>query len=130
MASKTSRESPRGSMTPMIDVVFQLLIFFVVTLKQDDILSRLKAARPEGSHIPPETQVDVIDITVHKGGFLLRGTPVSAEALDRRIAKYASMSTTASVVIRCTADSPHALLVQCLDVCGKHKMTHLSIFSL
>ena len=130
MASKTSRESPRGSMTPMIDVVFQLLIFFVVTLKQDDILSRLKAARPEGSHIPPETQADVIDITVHKGGFLLRGTPVSAEALDRRIAKYASMSTTASVVIRCTADSPHALLVQCLDVCSKHKMTSLSIFSI
>ena len=28
-------ESPKLDMTPMIDVVFQLLIFFVVTLKQD-----------------------------------------------------------------------------------------------
>ncbi len=131
MASKTSRESPRGSMTPMIDVVFQLLIFFVVTLKQDDILSRLKAARPAND---PSTPIDVlpkaIDITVHKGGFILKGVPLTIEALDRRIAKYAAMSTTADVVIRCTADSPHALLVQCLDVCGKHKMTNLSIFSL
>jgi biopolymer transport protein ExbD len=31
-------ETPKLDMTPMIDVVFQLLIFFVVTLKQEDIL--------------------------------------------------------------------------------------------
>ena len=30
----------------MIDVVFQLLIFFVVTLKQEDILAKLMASRP------------------------------------------------------------------------------------
>jgi biopolymer transport protein ExbD len=29
-------ESPKLDMTPMIDVVFQLLIFFVVTLKQEE----------------------------------------------------------------------------------------------
>ena len=46
-------ESPKLDMTPMIDVVFQLLIFFVVTLKQEDILSKLSAARPAPNPKPP-----------------------------------------------------------------------------
>ncbi len=131
MAKKLSQEDPQVAMTPMIDVVFQLLIFFVVTLKQEDILSKLMASRPAPDpNAKPDQQPQLIDITVHKRGFILKGAAMSIEGLDRRIAKYASMSTTANVIIRCTADSPHALLVQCLDVCSKHKMTNLSIFSM
>jgi len=39
-------EAVKLEMTPMIDVVFQLLIFFIVTLKQEDILSHLDVSRP------------------------------------------------------------------------------------
>ena len=46
MKEKSESREAKVEMTPMIDVVFQLLIFFVVTLKQEDILSRFSAARP------------------------------------------------------------------------------------
>ena len=39
-------DNPALEMTPMIDVVFQLLIFFIVTLKQEDIFARLEVCRP------------------------------------------------------------------------------------
>ena len=39
-------ENPKADMTPMIDVVFQLMIFFLVTIKQEDIFSKLNANRP------------------------------------------------------------------------------------
>jgi len=39
-------DAAKLEMTPMIDVVFQLLIFFIVTLKQEDILSHLDVSRP------------------------------------------------------------------------------------
>jgi biopolymer transport protein ExbD len=61
-------------MTPMIDVVFQLLIFFVVTLKQEDILSKLSAARPAPDpNANPQKQPDPTTIIVCPQGFLFNG---------------------------------------------------------
>ncbi len=124
-------ESPKLDMTPMIDVVFQLLIFFVVTIKQEDILSKLSAARPApDKNAKPDKQPDLITIVVAPQGFVFNGRLVSLDELDRRVERYAKLSKTAMIVIKCTADSPHAFLVQSLDICNKHGMTNLSIFSI
>jgi len=126
--SKTG-EQPRLDMTPMIDVVFQLLIFFVVSLKHEDILSALKVARPQGG--PVEVRpVEAISITVRPGGFELNGAPVGLGTLQERLGRFATFSKSATVVIRCASDSPHAMLIQALDACSRHQMTNLSIFSL
>ena len=126
---RKSDGGPQLEMTPMIDVVFQLLIFFIVTLRQDDLFSRLTAARPQAvdARVP---SIPLIEIVLHRGGFLFRGQPVNTTTLDRQLARYAELSTTASVVVKCTADSPHQLLVQALDLCNKHQMRNLSVLSL
>ena len=126
-----SNEEPKVEMTPMIDVVFQLLIFFVVTLKQEDILAKLMASRPAPDpNAQPDKQPDLIDITVHKGGFIFKGKAVSREGLDKQIERYAKMSRNANVIIRCTSDSKQRYLVQAMDICSRHHMKNLSIFSM
>ena len=122
---------PRLDMTPMIDVVFQLLIFFVIAIKHDDILSKLTVARPAPEKIiDTPSKIDLIDITVSPQGFIFNGRMMSKAELDRRVEQYSRFSKSASVTIRCTADSSHALLVQSLDICHKYGMTNLSIFSM
>ena len=132
MKEKRDSHEAKVEMTPMIDVVFQLLIFFVVTLKQEDILSRFSAARPardaDIDRVDPD--LNLIDITIHKGGFIFKQTPVTIEGLDKQIGRYSRMSKTATVVIRCTKDSPQSNLIKVLDVCSKHQMKNLSIFSM
>lgn len=126
-----SQEDAKVEMTPMIDVVFQLLIFFVVTLKQEDILSKLMASRPAPDpNAKPDQQPDLIDITVSKYGFIFKGKPVSLQGLDRQIERYSKFSRNANVIIRCTADSKQRFLVQAMDICSKYKMKNLSIFSM
>jgi biopolymer transport protein ExbD len=122
-------EQPKLDMTPMIDVVFQLLIFFVVALKQDDILAQLTAARPECG-TTHEKPIELINITVGAKGFALNGCPVRQAELDRQVGHFAEFSKKATVVIRCAGDSPHAFLVQALDICNKHQMSNLSVFSM
>lgn len=51
------RDVSRLEMTPMIDVVFQLLIFFLVTLRQEDILAQLQAMRPS----PPPDEIYIAE---------------------------------------------------------------------
>ena len=130
MAARSSEE-PKVEMTPMIDVVFQLLIFFVVTLKQEDILAKLMASRPAPDpSAKPDEQPELIDITVHKHGFIFKQRPVSLEGLDRQIERYSRLSKNATVIIRCTSDSKQRYLVQAMDICSKYKMKNLSIFSM
>jgi len=125
-------ENPKVEMTPMIDVVFQLLIFFVVSLKQEDILSQLTAMRPAPTQ-DPETKVNpppLINVIVAPQGFVFNGRAVRPDELDRGIERLASYDSTSMVIIKCTLDSPHAMLIQVLDICNKHGMTNLSIFSM
>ncbi len=132
MKEKRESQEAKVEMTPMIDVVFQLLIFFVVTLKQDDILSRFSTSRPAPDSYtgPDELHPELIDITIHKDGFIFKQRPVTLEDLDGKMGRYARLSKTATVVIRCTKDSPQSNLIKVLDVCSKHQMKNISIFSM
>jgi len=130
--AKKEYDNPKAEMTPMIDVVFQLMIFFIVTIKQEDIFSKLNANRPapNTSSAPTEENDTQIKIDIGKGGVVLNGRGMSFPALDASIKKLAANSTKATVIVRCTADSPHGFLVRVLDTCNKYKMYNLSIFSM
>jgi len=119
-------------MTPMIDVVFQLLIFFIVALKQEDILSHLDIFRPSSDpEQKKEEQVeDLLTIIVHREGFVLRGRRVSARTIEKHLGRLASYSKKISVIIKCSPDSQHSKLVQVLDVCSKVGLKNLSVFSM
>ncbi len=126
-------ENPKAEMTPMIDVVFQLMIFFIVTIKQEDIFSKLNANRPapnaaaSGETEENDTQ---IKIDIGRGGVVFNGRGMSLRELDRNIKTLASASTKSIVIVRCTLDSPHGFLVQVLDICNRYKMYNVSIFSM
>ena len=134
--TRNKGEAAKLEMTPMIDVVFQLLIFFIVTLKQEDILSHLDVSRPAPDpDTTPEEQIDdLLTIEVGRNGWVLNGSPYMGKrglaALDRSLTRLASYSKSASVIIKCTGDSPHSKLVQLLNICAREGMTNLSVFSM
>lgn len=122
-------EQPQLEMTPMIDVVFQLLIFFIVVIKQDDIFAHLSVARPSAPTQPTEVAVNRIEIEINRTGILLHGRAVDRTTLDHQLLSLAAYAPHASVVIRCTTDARHASLVQTLDSCEQAGLRNLSIFS-
>ena len=125
-------ENPQLDMTPMIDVVFELIIFFVVTIKQEDLFSKLNANRPAPN--PNKTNEKVVDeqivIEVGANGLVYNGRGVSVKELDRNIKMMAGVSKKTTVLLQCSLDSPHKYLVDALDVCNKHGLQNLSIFSM
>ncbi len=126
-------DNPKAEMTPMIDVVFQLMIFFIVTIKQEDIFSKLNANRPAPNATPSaqtEENDTQIKIDVGPRGVVFNGRGMTLKELDSNIKKLASSSTKSTVLVRCSLDSYHGTLVQVLDICNKYKMYNLSIFSM
>ena len=126
-------DNPKAEMTPMIDVVFQLIIFFIVTINQEDIFSKLNANRPAPNAAPSaqtEENDTQIKIDVGPRGVVFNGRGMSLKELDSNIKKLAASSTKSTVLVRCSLDSYHGTLVQVLDICNKYKMYNLSIFSM
>ena len=125
-------ENPQLDMTPMIDVVFELIIFFVVTIKQEDLFSKLNANRPAPND--QQTQQDVVDTTIKiqigPGGMVYNGRGVTLKELDRNIKQAAAIDKKTTVLLQCTLNSPHKFLVDALDTCSKYGLKNLSIFSM
>ena len=132
-------ENPKAEMTPMIDVVFQLMIFFIVTIKQEDIFSKLNANRPAPNSARAESEENDTQIKIDIGKpprgrvphfVVFNGRSMQFKELDANIKRLAASSTKSTVLVRCTLDSHHEDLVHVLDICNKYKMYNLSIFSM
>ncbi len=131
--ARRCEEKPQLTMTPMIDVVFQLLIFFIVTLRQEDIYSRLDISRPAPDPNQQVEQIeDMIEVIVGhlQTGFSMNGRIMTVEQLRTRLRELASYDRRAPVLIKCTGLSPHSKLVTVLDICWEVGLRNLSVFSM
>ena len=119
-------------MTPMIDVVFQLLIFFICTLKQHDILAQLDAMRPapDPNAKPTDNPTEPVKINIDGRGIIYKGFPVSTQSLAKSLATIAKYNKKTTIVINCTGDSKHGKLVEVLDACSQNGLNSLAVFSL
>ena len=130
------QENPKLEMTPMIDVVFELLIFFVVTIKQEDIFSKLNANRPAPSTGSSSSESDTtVTIEIGRGRdangvIVYNRREVRRQELDQNLREVARTSKKTPIIVKCTEDSPHKALVDVLDICYRNELFSVSIFTL
>ncbi len=119
------------SMTPMIDVVFQLLIYFLVTFTTPDVLAHLDISRPapDASQTEQRTPPKMIRVNIYVDGYSLNGRAVSKEELARILTRLAGFSTSQTVLITCAGGSEHARLIDVLDICAACGLNKLSVVS-
>ncbi len=134
--ARKPQDAPALDMTPMIDVVFELIIFFVVTIKQEDIFSKLNANRPAPSAGKSDSSSDTtVTIAIGKGrtangAFVYNQREVKLKELDANLREVAKTSKKTPIILRCTEDSPHKALIDVLDICYSHQLFSVSIFTM
>ena len=113
-----SRDSPEISLTPLIDVVFLLLIFFMASTTFDR-RSELRVKLPEaGAEAGPRDDA-VIHVVIDAGG----SVSVEGRALDdprtetvrRALASAAEGFDSPPVIISADARTPHQSVVTVMD---------------
>ncbi len=119
------------SMTPMIDVVFQLLIYFLVTFSTAEVLSFLDISRPapdaaQEAQSPP---ADMIRIAVMENGYAINGRDVGDEELKVLLERLAAVSTKQTVLVNCDDQSFHGRLVDILDLCAANELSQIAVMS-
>ena len=112
-----------GNLVAMIDVVFQLIIFFVVTsqMQKESVDDRIRlASAPHGRAVVQKDPRDInIDVD-SKGRISIMRTQISERTLlsvlNKAVAEYGQ---SVPVIIRGDANSKHAAIKTVMDTCAK-----------
>ena len=128
-AKKLLKEKAELDMTPMIDVVFLLLIFFMCTMKFITLEGQLSAELPKDvglsrSYSPPV--LDKLKIFIEydeksdTATFLARGSQIrDREKLYNKVREFVNRNPTQSVEISPNGQVPYRYLVLVMDVCRR-----------
>lgn len=130
------RESVELNLVSLMDVVFILLLFFVVTTTFTRE-TQLKVDLPEAvSGTPPEpaTEQKQLEIVIDvDGNFSLNGQALAQNNLDTLMAaldKESEGDNSLPVMISADGQSPHQAVVMAMDAAGKLGFSRLSIATL
>jgi biopolymer transport protein ExbD len=118
------------NLTPLIDVVFLLLIFFMVstTFTKE---THLKIDLPKASVEESEDAPRVIDISITADGqYAVNGRGLvngQLDTLKRAIREEARDKESLPVIITADGQAPHQAVVTAMDAAGQLGFIHLSI---
>ena len=128
--SRTETDRLEVNITPLIDVVFLLLIFFMVTTTFNQ-QAELRVDLPEASSEQQTLEIIPIEITIdHSGKYFINGNSLSnneAISLMNSLQNITKNVDDQTVIIRADATTPHQAVVTAMDVVSKLGITRLSI---
>jgi len=116
------------NLTPLIDVVFLLLIFFMVSSRFSE-LTQLSVNLPEGESGACFTDMPLLLIVDASGQMRLNGEPVPSDApgLKQAMLRQINGNSDTPVTLSADAMTPHHYVVTALDVAAQLNLKQLTI---
>jgi biopolymer transport protein ExbD len=127
MARRSRRESLSMDLTPLIDMVFLLLVFFLVTstFKKDELALLLKLPKTEQG-AGAEKKTDQLTIELSDNDVAVNGKKSSMEELPATL-QNAQKETL--VNLRVDGDVKYTRLVKVLDLLQSNKLENISLIT-
>jgi biopolymer transport protein ExbD len=125
------RAQPEVNMTSLIDVVFLLLIFFMVStsfVKQSKITISLPEVESQAVVDELPQQIDIM--ITETGTILINGRELinnRAETIRNALQKTSNGDNTLSLTISADANAKHQHVVTAMDVAGRLGFTQINI---
>lgn len=120
---------PTLNLTPMIDIVFLLIIFFMVGTQFNEQERQYEVQVPSVSDAPPLTsRPDEIVVTVDaEGQVSIRDEQLTIDALEQRLSQARENYADQTVVVRGSGPDPYQNVMDVLAACHRAKINHISL---
>ncbi len=106
------------SLTSLIDVIFLLLIFFIVTTTLIDPTKKLDLQLPEAKAASPDSKSIPVTIELgRRGAVTLNGKAVRLDTLERRLKELAKDNRKKSAIVRADRRLDYGQVVKVLGIC-------------
>jgi biopolymer transport protein ExbD len=112
---RTSSDEAEVDMTPMLDIVFIMLIFFIVTATFVNERG-LDVTRPDSDEPPPNTKTMTILVSIAESGIIsIDGRDIDVRAVRANVERLIAENPDSSVVVQADPKSQSKLLVGVMD---------------
>ena len=117
------------NLTPMIDIVFLLIIFFLVGARFTEQERQYDIQLPSSSEIQPLTGTpDALVINVRQDGTILLGTkPISLDELEAELKDAKENFEDQAGVVRGEGQGLYQPIVNVLGICHRTQITKISL---
>ena len=123
-------ESAGFQLAPMVDIMFLLLIFFMVSSIYYQLEKNLdvKVPRAESGTQSERLAGELIINVDKKGNYYVNNIKKSIEGIEELLNDVVVKHNQAQpIIIRCDKDTPHKFFVQVFDVCQKLEIEDIRI---
>ena len=113
-------EDPEFMMAPMIDIIFQLLIFFMVisTFQQLENVEGVKLPVADESQTKKSSYGEIVINVMSDGAIVLNKRIYETEELLAVLMEETDSDQKAKVTIRGDSDVPHAWIASVMKICA------------
>jgi biopolymer transport protein ExbD len=126
----TPDDAPQLNLTPMIDVVFLLVIFFMAATQFSEVERAVELQLPdvpgEGSSVATVVQPRVVTVS-ENGNTLLDGNKVTLDELTKELTEAASQTPDIDVLIHGDARSDFQHVAAALAACRAAGVTDVGV---
>ncbi|MEZ6123647.1 MAG: biopolymer transporter ExbD [Planctomycetaceae bacterium] len=124
-----SLEEPQLNLTPMIDIVFLLIIFFMVGTRFSEIEQQYDIELPTAGAVAPMTsQPDAIIINVSRNGdVMFAGERIPMSELESRLKAAKANYAEQAVLIRGDGEGTYQSIIDVMDFCHRAKSHRFSL---
>jgi biopolymer transport protein ExbD len=132
MLRKNQQEKINIPMAAMIDVVFLLLVFFILTYQEEIIEAHMPINLPAPTLTQkPKTAVPLLEIHVYHGRYLMMGNhPMTLDKIADTLITQTKYDPDQSILIRVSKKAQHKELIALLDLCNRVGLTSLNVSTL
>ncbi len=118
---------------PLIDIVFILLVFFIVTgaLAAEEKETRIRLPETSSAVTRRRQRLDIVVNVTQAGQILIHNQVYSVEKLRKVLAEVqrTARSVPVSVIIRADGKSLHEDVVKVIDACASARLKNVSFVS-
>ena len=130
MILRDKKQEISVNLTPLIDVVFLLLIFFMVSTSFTRE-TQIELELPKADVEPLETKVDSLEISIDKEGrYFVNGKALvnkSIDTLKRAITSIIESNPDVAVILSADANTPYQSVVTAMDATSQLGITNLKM---
>ena len=127
---RTREDEPEINLIPLIDVLFCLILFLVLTTSFNQ-RAALKLQLPQAqAGVVPDERPPLIVLVDVEGRFFVGNTEVARRdvgSLKAAVAQAAGSDRTRPIVLRADGRTPHQSVITAMDALGQLGFTKLSI---
>lgn len=126
--AKFPQQNEGFMMTPMIDVIFLLLLFFMSTSVFAQIESEMEITLPQASEstVMDRAPYEIIINVRADGTIVVNQRTLTLEELEAMLVKVADIFQGQSVIVRGDTDTPMGAAIDVLNACAKADIHNVS----